>query len=139
MEGASGVIWIAAVVAGIYLAAPVLCLFYLAILLRKDVRLVRFEHWYAARFELISTKSRYARAWKHWAGVGLWGFMITNDASDRAVRHEGRHCWWWMIAGGFYGIVYGGDWLRIKLFTDRDAYRDNVCERDARRFAGQPA
>lgn len=120
---------------GIYLAAPICCLIYLLVLLPRDVRFAGRHKWYAWHFELISTKSRYARAWKGWAGCGLWGYMITNDASPKAVRHEARHCWWWMIAGGFYGLVYGIDWLRLRLFTDKDAYRDNVCERDARAFA----
>lgn len=126
------------ILVGLYLVAPVCSLIYLVVLLRKDIKFACFDRWYIARFRLISTESRYARAWKGWYGCGLWGYMITNDASPEGVRHEARHSWWWLIAGGYYGLAYGADWLRLKLFTDKDAYLDNWAERDARAYASRP-
>lgn len=127
-------------IAAVWLASPIISGLYLLILLRKDVRFVAWVTWYAAQFELISKHSYYASLWERWAGCGLFGYMITTDkATATTLLHESRHCWQALIGGGWHSLAYAAHYLFIAMFQKgKDPYRDNLFERDARRFAGQP-
>ena len=129
------------VVVGVWLAGPLFSGLYLGLLglSGREIRFVGWYRWYAARFELISTQSWYARQWLDWTGCGLFGFMITRNSSDTTLLHESRHCLQHLILGGWFYVFYGLNSVFIYLFLeDLHAYLDNWFERNARGYAQQP-
>lgn len=97
----------------------------------------------AFRFRLISTKSWYARAWDRWYGCAMFMLIIHKDKKgeqddaqvEKTIVHELRHVVQELVFGILQWLTYGLDYVRLKLFTDKDPYRDNVWERDARAAA----
>ena len=94
----------------------------------------------------LATKmsSLHSRLWKRWSGLGLLGFLIYRDYADdhfetsRRVRHEGTHCWHWLMLGLLFIVAYVGHMGFIYLFQkDKHPYYDCWSERLARKKAGQ--
>jgi hypothetical protein len=89
---------------------------------------------------------------------GPWIFFPTDRVEYRVLRHESRHVqqffagwllglilwlvltpsFWWLLAtpltytAAYVVVGIGG------LFFDRSFYHQNLFERDARRYAGEP-
>jgi len=111
---------------------------------------IKFEGWVRwrfivpiARFRLISTKSWYAKLWKRFYGFGLFLAIIHRDEKgiyddawvEKTIVHEIRHVSVALILGLLMWISYGLIFLTLKIFTNKDAYRDNPYEIDARKAA----
>jgi len=111
---------------------------------------IKFEGWVrwrfiipVARFRLISTKSWYAKLWQKFYGFALLLAMIHRDEKgtfddawvEKTIVHEMRHVLITLIGGLLSWIAYGLHFAFLAIFTDRDPYKDNWFERDARRSA----
>lgn len=94
----------------------------------------------AFRFRLISQKSWYARAWARWYGCALFMLIIHKDEKgehddrmvEKVIVHEMRHVAQEFVLGILQWILYGLHYAYLAIFTDKNPYRENWFERDAR-------
>jgi hypothetical protein len=108
---------------------------------------IKWDGWQSyliARFTLVNDDGWYARAWRDWAGWGGPCVILLKEGADPSwdsitEAHEERHCVQQFLLGPTFYPAYFFDSLALWIFfSKRHAYLDNIFERDARRYAGQP-
>ena len=129
---------------------PFWLLYVLPLLLRRDLRFVRWYDFAVAHFKVVSRHGWYARKWQDWAGFSGPCCIITrSDVSadpyqlHRTLVHEHRHCMQQLLFGPLFHPAYGLCTAVLWVYgtvtnADVHAYLDNPFEVDARVAAGQP-
>lgn len=82
------------------------------------------------------------KLWNNWGGHAIGNVVVlryTSQESPTTLKHELKHVDQVMRLGVFQPLLYGLNFLAIKLgCTGSHPYYDNIFEIDARRHAGQP-
>lgn len=117
-------------------------------LISKDISYEGYILWRgwlpAFRFRVLPTRSWYVRLWERWYGQALFMVIVHRDElgpqDDRFVEktivHEVRHIQQQWLLGLVQWVLYGLHYACLAIFTNKNPYRQNCFERDARAYAG---
>lgn len=123
-------------------------LYALVLWLTKDIQYEGYILWRrvfpALRFRLVPTRGWLARLWAGIYGQALFLIIVHKDMPgtyddrlvERVIVHEMRHVHQQMLLGIFQWLIYGLHSAYLAIFTEKNPYKDNVFERDARAAAG---